>query len=236
MAATRVIGQTNFGPGASGAGDAKLSSPLGLAYDYSRKRLFVADNGNQRVLLFDLDAGVTNGMDASVVLGQPDFLSTSSDGGAAATFSNPFAVAFDPDSQRLFVSDKGNRRVLVFEAANPTSGADAGFVLGQPDFSTYSSGSPPAKLSSPGALDVDSIRRRLFVSNSGRVVVYDLNSLATGMNASTVIGRSAFTDFGSFASQSTITWADGLALAETAGRLFVADPSAFRILVFDVTP
>jgi DNA-binding beta-propeller fold protein YncE len=193
MSASWVIGQPDFVTQSNGAGTAGLNSPSGIAYDFARKRLFVGDEGNHRVVIYTLDGGTANGMSADVVLGQPDFTSTSSDAGNAR-FKSPKGLAYDPVTQRLFVSDSGNGRVLVFEAANPTSGAAASFVIGQTDFLTTRSGNPPEKLSIPRALQVDSIRRRLFFTNSNRVLAYDLYLLATGIRPSTVFGRQSFLD------------------------------------------
>ncbi|MFL6352879.1 MAG: FG-GAP-like repeat-containing protein [Bryobacteraceae bacterium] len=87
-------------------------------------RLFIADSGNDRVLIFNL-IPTTNGAAADVVLGQPDFLhnvvtsqsgsiiSTSvSNSGSVDTVPSPMSLAFD--GTNLYVSDPFNRRVLVF--------------------------------------------------------------------------------------------------------------------------
>jgi uncharacterized protein (TIGR03437 family) len=52
QAATKVIGQSNFTNTDAGAGDNRLNSPRLLATD-SDARLYVADTGNNRVLIFD---------------------------------------------------------------------------------------------------------------------------------------------------------------------------------------
>ena len=54
-------------------------------------------------------------MDAFLVLGQEDF--TSEEPGLSANkFRRPSGLAYDRNNHRLFVSDNGNRRVLVFDA------------------------------------------------------------------------------------------------------------------------
>jgi len=87
-------------------------------------RLFVADGGNDRVLIWNT-IPTTNGAKASTVLGQPDFLqdnvssaaisiaSTAVDNtGAVDLVPTPQGLAFD--GTNLYVSDPYNRRVLVF--------------------------------------------------------------------------------------------------------------------------
>ena len=87
-------------------------------------RLFIADGGNDRVLIYN-QIPTTNGVNADVVLGQPDFgtdivtsqtadiTSTAIDNtGAPDTTPSPTSLAFD--GTNLYVADPYNRRVLVF--------------------------------------------------------------------------------------------------------------------------
>lgn len=86
-------------------------------------RLFVADGGNDRVLVFN-SIPTSNGATADIVLGQPNFtsdvlvtqstlISTTVDNtGSADTIATPTSLAFD--GTNLYVADPFNRRVLVF--------------------------------------------------------------------------------------------------------------------------
>ena len=87
-------------------------------------RLFIADGGNDRVLIFN-QIPTSNGAAADVVLGQPDFTSdivtfqTASI--ASTTIDNTSSVDTTPsptslawDGTNLYVSDPTNRRVLLF--------------------------------------------------------------------------------------------------------------------------
>ncbi len=68
MAASLVLGQTSFtGSGTSGESATGLNQPMGLSFD-QHGDLIVADMGNSRVVIFA--PPFTNGMSASVVLGQ----------------------------------------------------------------------------------------------------------------------------------------------------------------------
>ncbi len=90
-------------------------------------RLFIADGGNDRVLIFN-SIPTSNGATADEVLGQPDFftdiisnqgssiVSTTIDNtGAVDTLPTPTSLAFD--GTNLYVSDPYNRRVEVFTPA-----------------------------------------------------------------------------------------------------------------------
>jgi DNA-binding beta-propeller fold protein YncE len=71
-----VLGQSNFYTNSSGATSSTLNSPSGLTYDFDFNKLLVADNGNNRVLVYDAQV-ITNGEAAESVLGQPDFTTVS---------------------------------------------------------------------------------------------------------------------------------------------------------------
>lgn len=92
------------------------------------KRLFIADGGNDRVLIYNT-IPTNNGAKADVVLGQPDFLTdivtTQSDNIASTAIDNTGAVDTTPsptslayDGTNLYVSDPFNRRVLLFTPAD----------------------------------------------------------------------------------------------------------------------
>ncbi|MBV9303622.1 MAG: VCBS repeat-containing protein [Acidobacteriaceae bacterium] len=88
-------------------------------------QLFIADGGNDRVLVFN-SIPTSNGTGADAVLGQPDFLhdvvtnQTStigtgvSNAGSVDTVPSPMALAWDEANLNLYVSDPYNRRVLIF--------------------------------------------------------------------------------------------------------------------------
>jgi hypothetical protein len=105
--------------------------PHSLAAD--GRRLFLADAGNNRVLVWDTLPTAPN-QPADRVLGQPDFAAVSDNHGyrlGAATLRFPYAVALW--QERLLVSDTGNSRLMVWPVGAAT-GAAAADVWGQVDF------------------------------------------------------------------------------------------------------
>ena len=133
QAATVVVGQSNLTSGSSGPTSAtSLSIPTDVAVD-SSGNVWVVDIANDRIL--EYTAPVTDGEAASIVLGQPDFVSNSP-GLTASTLDNPFAIAID-SSGNVWVSDSQNNRVLEYvKGAGFTDGESASIVLGQPDFTS----------------------------------------------------------------------------------------------------
>ena len=140
MAATLVLGQANLNTGTAdsdpitGTISARtLNTPTSLVFDGSGN-LWVSDTVNHRVLQFS--PPFTNGMPASLVLGQTDFVSSSANqGGSAgpATLSAPKGMYFN--GVTLFIGDTANNRTLGF--TNPLiNGVNASLVLGQSDFAS----------------------------------------------------------------------------------------------------
>ncbi len=91
-------------------------------------RLFIADGGNDRVLIYNT-IPVTNGASADTVLGQPNFatdiVTTPGQSIASTAIDNTAAVDALPsptslawDGTNLYVADPYNRRVLLFSPAD----------------------------------------------------------------------------------------------------------------------
>lgn len=142
--AVHVLGQSGFTTVQTNVSANRFNYPYygGVVYDTAHHRLFVTDYFSDRVLVFDLSNGITDGMDASWVLGQE----TMGDSDPHLTqngLGEVVGVGYDTVNQRLFVDDTlTNCRVLVFDLANGiTSGMNASAVLGQPDFTTGDSAS-----------------------------------------------------------------------------------------------
>lgn len=133
-AAIRVYGQPGFTTGAppAAASAQTLSRPQGLHVDRAYN-LYVTDFGAARVVVFPntRDAAPT-GASASIVIGQNDF-----NAGAASLFRGPFDVTVDT-SGRIYVSDPGSNRILIFPALVflPISGGAPTGVVGQPNFTS----------------------------------------------------------------------------------------------------
>jgi hypothetical protein len=127
-----VVGYPGFGqnqdlpPSAS-----TLRDPTGVWCD--GVRLFVADRHN-RVLIWN-SIPTTNGRAADVVLGAPSFDQASpADLSRQGFGDSPTDIVTIGDA--LFVADPHNDRVMVWSPIPSTNGADATYVLGQPDFTT----------------------------------------------------------------------------------------------------
>src|SRR5260221_12205178 len=95
MPASVVIGQPDFTSGSvnqgGSTGQNTLNAPLGSFSDGTR--LFVADFSNSRGLIWN-SIPTKNNTPADIVLGQPDFVSSTANNGGvyASSLSNPYYV------------------------------------------------------------------------------------------------------------------------------------------------
>ncbi len=103
-------------------------------------KLYVADTQNNRVLIYNR-IPTTNGMAADVVIGAPNFTTfvqtdiTQQDTSATASnMLNPVSVT--SDGTRLYVTDLGFNRVLIWNTIPTANGAAADVEIGQPDMNS----------------------------------------------------------------------------------------------------
>ncbi len=213
-----------------------VSSPGGLFFD-SRGRLWVADTGNHRVLMFAQASFIDSGSPANKVYGQPDFISIALQGTSQGTMSSPEAVWVDT-ADRLWVADTGNGRVLRYDSiSNKSNGAAPNRVLGQPNFTAR----PPISITVSASLlrnptgIVVSQSGSLFVAEpmANRVLRFDnAAALPNGAAASAVLGQDDFTSIAPGLSATKMRNPSGLAITSN-NTLWVCDFSNSRMLRFD---
>jgi hypothetical protein len=227
-----------------------LCLPSGIAADASGN-LFVADEGNSRVLKYNTPLSTNTTADA--VLGQLDFSHQSMNLTDAQGLINPEAVAIDASvtPNRLYVTDFNNNRVLGWR--DPTSfanGAPADLVVGQPDFLSYfcdgSSGDniSASDLCFPEAIAADSLGN-LYVADTGNNRVLEYSNPFTACNntfpcvagaAGIVVGQGVSFTTGvpneGGLSASSLDSPAGVAV-DSLGNVYVADGGNNRLLEYN---
>ncbi len=215
-----------------------LDNPRGLEIDAENHRLFVSDNSNSRVLVFNLNAtDQIADYRPDYVLGKGNFYESGTGTASQTRLDNPRDVVYDAANDRLFVAGTEDNRVMVFDLSSGiTNGMNAQYVLGQPNFTTGTTGVTQAKMNAPTGLALDAARNRLFVSESGnnRVLAFDTASLATGMSASNVLGQADFTTGTAATTQTGLNAPQQLDYDVNTNRLYAADYSNNRVVVYDV--
>lgn len=129
-----VLGQTDFGAVECNRGSDRPSAdtlfwPFGVAWDGTR--LWVADTGNRRVLMWN-GLPTRNGQPADLVLGQRSFDSRDENGGGTPDASSmrwPHGLAFLGTG--VCVADAGNNRVMVWRTLPTANGQACDALLGQ---------------------------------------------------------------------------------------------------------
>ena len=230
--AEAVIGQSDFNISSSGLSASKFNDPLRVFVD-SSGILWVSDYLNNRVLRFNNASFITNGSTADAVLGQTGFTSNAS-GTSASKMNGPVGLFVDGNG-RLWVTDRLNHRVLRFDnASSKSSGSTADGVLGQPDFTTGTSGLSAVKMNRPMGVYVDA-SDHLWVceDDNNRVIRFDsVSTKPNGGAADGVLGQPNFTTNLKRYSRDGVSNLRGV-FGDDVGRLYLVDEDNNRIVIFN---
>jgi hypothetical protein len=241
-----VIGQANLSSNSvnQGGGTGAANTLNVPAHVYVKNgKLFIADLGNHRVLIYN-SIPTTNNASADVVIGQANFTSVAANQGAdttsaaANTLRQPFNIS--SDGTKLFISDGGNNRVLIYNSIPTTNNASADVVVGQTNFTNRSSnqgGSAGANtLSATEGLTV--VNNKLIISDTTnhRLLIY--NSIPTTNNASAdvVVGQESFTFVGVNPGGLSYTIRSPRDVFSDGKRLFVATNFSARTIIQNIIP
>ena len=193
-----VLGQKDFTSSAIGLTSSAFRGPQGVWVQGTK--IFVADTDNSRVMIWN-SIPTANNQPADVVLGEPNFTTAppATTSVLPATASNLFSpVSVTSDGQRLFVTDLGNNRVLIWNSIPTQNAQPADVVVGQPNmtsggdndalpncvvdgtdadgFSTYSAGCQPFCPS----VSIDSAGTPVYPVRCGRTLSYPRFALSDG--------------------------------------------------------
>jgi hypothetical protein len=243
---------------------ARVSGPSGVALDGTH--LIVSDTENHRVLIWNAVPTKT-GTPADLVLGQKDFVSRRpnhglSDGNGdgnsdtdASGFFYPMGVA--SDGTHLFVADRLNNRVLVWNSFPTTIGQPADAVIGQPDFTTVppNAGNGPFTftmngLNLPAGLFLSGTSLWIADTENNRLVRWD--AVTTSPVPGVVVGQPSGTavtnpnyevptdvsvGYASIPPQTTSSTSilHPRDVAVVGGRIYVSELDSNRVHIFDAT-
>ncbi|NRB06028.1 MAG: hypothetical protein HRU34_00715 [Richelia sp.] len=132
-----VLGQNNFIDNQPNRGKQQAAvNTLHWCYGvfYYQGKLFVADTGNRRVLIWH-QFPTENGQPADMVLGQPNMTFRNENGGGSPTaFSMRWCHDITLWEENLVVTDAGNNRVMIWEGIPTENNTPCSAVLGQKTF------------------------------------------------------------------------------------------------------
>ncbi len=227
-----VMGQDNLDANEANrddlVGSGSLFFPMGICSG-DDQHVFIADKDNHRVLIWN-KIPFGNGWNADLCLGQGGMDEREPNRGefdnvGADTLSFPTGVFYDPESEKVFVVDQGNHRVLIWNKLPNEFGRAADVVIGQKDFHGRepNSGMGRNRCSDNGLFfptDVVFGRAGLFISDTEnhRVLYWKEVPTENGQPADLVLGQKVFTENkvnrGGVASGSTFNDPFGLYLEE----------------------
>jgi hypothetical protein len=225
-----VLGQTNFSNTNRGDSASALGFPTRV--EVAGKKLLVVDFDNSRVLIWN-KLPTKNDTPANVVVGQPGFNS-----GTAATTQSGLdrpEAGLIVAKGKLFVSDRNNNRIMIWNKIPTTNGANADVVLGQTDFTSSGSATSQTGLNEPEGIWSDGKKLAVADFFNSRVLIWNSIPTTNGAPADVVVGQPDFTSF----DNSTL---DAQSLNEPGDvtsdgtSLFVADSRNNRILVYTPFP
>ncbi len=196
--------------------------------------LYVPDVNNHRVLGFHATPIISN-LSASFVLGQPGFTFAFPGVGPTA-LNEPIAAVVAGNA--LLVADQGNHRIVIWHNLPTANGAGAKVAIGQPDLFTRDEGAGRAGLRSPAGISVGGGRIAVADRGNHRVLIYDGVPVASGVQASVVVGQGDFdtTTPNRGTPRGPTTLADPISAWTDGQRLVVADRGNHRVLIWNQIP
>ncbi len=262
--AVQVLGQTTFANITANQGGPPSASTLATPVDIvnSTSELFVADTGNNRIIVFP--SGITGpSLSASRVIGQLGFAYRAPNlvvgkefgfAGAVNSASGSAILDYSSTPPHLYVADTLNNRILGFKNfVTMTNGQLPDIVIGQPDvFNTlvnYPSNlqtMPSAQsLNGPTSLVVDSVGN-LYVADTfnSRILRFPTPFNPPGSTtletADLVLGQESFTSSVTDPTATTMSAPISLAFTQnganasiqSSGWLVAADANQNRVLMF----
>jgi uncharacterized protein (TIGR03437 family) len=266
QAARSTIGQPTFTAQQSGnPSQYQVGGVDGVAY--ANNTLFVVDSNhlqippvNNRVLIYTnisqfiyspssqipqggqcpVCVGTAGVGGASVVVGQPDFVTTTDPYTTQNGFRTPTAVA--SDGNILVVADTDNNRVLIWKTIPTSNNQPADLVLGQKDFVTVQEPPPLNSTAFRGPEGVWVQGTRLFVADTQNHRVMVWNSIPTSNNqpADLVLGEPNFGTAPPATTSDLPPTASNLfspvSVTSDGTHLFVTDLGHHRVLIWNSIP
>jgi hypothetical protein len=243
--AIAVIGQMDFNSNQANQGaQSPAANTLSInasgldpacAFD-SRGRLYISDNNNNRVLVWN-QIPLSSGAHADFVFGQTAFSIPTAQGCSATGLSKPTGVTVVND--RLVVNDYGYHRSLIFDVSTTELDRTADLVIGAPNLTSCAGGTSSTLSKTPWSTVWDGSRLYIVEYGNNRIMVYNSFPSANGVSADFVIGQPDFTSVlsGVSANRFLKGSAGGIRATPTVydGFLISSDYYNQRVIAFDLT-
>jgi len=243
-----VIGQSSFSGTSTNQGGSRgpntLANPIYVFSDGTR--MYVSDYSNNRVLIWNT-IPTANNTSADVVVGQTSFSGGTANSGGRGANTLSGMEAIWSDGSKLFISDVGNNRILIFNSIPTSNNASADVVIGQQNFTSGSAnqgGSAAANtLNGPNGLWVDNGKLFVVDTSNNRLLIYNAIPTTNNVSADVVVGQTNFTSTSANQGNSSPganTFKSLRGVVVAGGRVFTSEYSDSsgnnRILIFNSIP
>lgn len=252
-AASTVLGQTSFvddmANQGGAAGATTLSSPFDVFIDSNYQvnnntgAVLVADTGNNRVLVFETGSPAT-GAAADTFLGQGNGTTTAAATSAAGLDSPASVYGLSAATDRIYVADRDNNRVMVYSFDGGVGGdltdGEAGVAIGQANDTTGTSnqgGTPSlATMSMPLGVSISesSTVTELFVCDTDNHRVLNFTTVPTANNTAANLFQGQPTVSSSQAKGHLMNQPSGVVI--TGSQMIVCDKLNNRVLIYNTVP
>lgn len=250
-AADFVLGQVNFSSTNAALSDLGFSGSQTVAFD--NNKIFLAEYVPNRILIWN-SIPASGGVPADIVLGQTDFVTSTTGVCSSTGLSNPETLW--AANGKLIVTDSAHNRVLIWNSIPSSNNVAADIVLGQQDFAhcaandTDNDGTPDAvsasTLSAPAGVWSDGNRIVVLDNSNHRVLIWNSFPSSNFAPADVVLGQSDFThNTANDDDQDATAEADPTArtlfgpydgVYSNGRQLYVADTNNHRVLIWNEFP
>lgn len=201
----------------------------------ANNKLFVVDSADNRILIWNTFPN-SNQKPADVVVGQTTMTSNSAST-SQSTLNYPYIVTVS--GTKMFVSDFGNSRILIWNTIPTSNGAAANVVLGQPDFTSFgpNSGGLSARSLSEAGTPMSDAQGRFYVADfsNNRILIWNEIPTANYQAANAVLGQPNFTtNSQNTGGVSATSCYNPWGLLENDGKLWVAEFGNHRVLQYTI--
>lgn len=234
--ASYALGQLNLANYTASTSATTFRRPLSPVV--SGSKLFVSDNGNNRVAIYNnVPTGSPGTID--VVAGQTDKTSNTAACSSSAVLYTPETVSVARG--KMVVADGGNNRVLIWNSIPTADGTAADLVLGQTQLNTCGPNAgggvaSASTISYAGGAWTDGTRLVVLDLNNNRVLIWNSFPTSNGHAADLVLGQLNFTSTALGTSATSLNGPYQGVFVDAAGQLFVTDSGNNRVLVWNSFP
>ncbi|CAF4825936.1 unnamed protein product [Rotaria sp. Silwood1] len=204
LSGTTVAGQAN---GTSGSTLSYLQNPSRILVDVNGD-MYITDTGNHRILSW------SHGASSGVISAGTGIAGSSNN-----QFSTPYGIVRDLSSDKLYIADYSNNRIMLY-----LNGASSGTVIAGDN----GSGTNKTQLKTPVGLYFDSLSNSLVIANHGapNIVQWVVGETSWTLLAGSINGTAG----------NTSTLLNGVVdiTFDPMGNMYVADRNNHRIQLFMV--